>query len=310
MTCDPEYYRWNQWFFLRFLEAGPGLSPEGAGRLVPQRPDRAGPRAGRGRRPPLLALRQRSSSKRDLEQWFLRITAYADELLRLRRASTGRSRVRIQQRNWIGRSRGRRDRLRDGVRRHAGGETDPRLHDAARHALRRDLHGPGAGAPAGRRPHRRRTGRRRSRPTSREARRETEIERAARPTREKTGVFTGALRDQSVHRRAHPDLDRRLRADRLRHRRDHGGARPRRARLRVRAEVRPADPARRAAPRRRRRRTDGRRLHRPRRRRAAGQQRRASTACRPTTAARPIIAQLAEQGFGRAQASPTACATG
>ena len=59
---------------------------------------------------------------------------------------------------------------------------------------------------------------------------------------------------QPGQRRAHPDLDRRLRAGRLRHRRDHGRARPRRARLRVRRAVRAADPAgRRARPGGRRR---------------------------------------------------------
>ena len=40
----------------------------------------------------------------------------------------------------------------------------------------------------------------------------------------KTGVFTGSLCDQSGERRSDSDLDRRLRADQLRHRRDHGGA--------------------------------------------------------------------------------------
>ena len=54
-------------------------------------------------------------------------------------------------------------------------------------------------------------------------------------------------RDQPDQRRADPDLDRRLRAARLRHRRDHGRARPRRARLRVRAADRPADPPGRGA---------------------------------------------------------------
>ena len=58
--------------------------------------------------------------------------------------------------------------------------------------------------------------------------------RSARP-REKTGVFTGRHATNPVERRADPDLGRRLRADGLRHRRDHGRARARRARPRVRA---------------------------------------------------------------------------
>ena len=52
----------------------------------------------------------------------------------------------------------------------------------------------------------------------------------------------GPHRDQPGQRRADPDVRRRLRADGVRHRRDHGRARPRRARLRVRDGVRPADP--------------------------------------------------------------------
>ena len=56
--------------------------------------------------------------------------------------------------------------------------------------------------------------------------------------REKTGVFTGAYAQQPGHRRADPGVDRRLRAHGVRHRRDHGRAGSRRARLRVRAEVR------------------------------------------------------------------------
>ena len=97
-------------------------------------------------------------------------------------------------------------------------------------------------------------------PTRRRAPRRTERGDDRRP---KTGVFTGALRHQPGQRRADPRLDRRLRADGLRHRRDHGRARPRRARLRVRAAVRPADPAGDRAPRARTRRAARRGLRRP-----------------------------------------------
>ena len=133
-----------------------------------------------------------------------------------------------------------------------------------------------------------------------QARRETEIERLS-TDREKTGVAARRRRDQPGQRRADPDLHRRLRAGRLRHRRDHGRARPRRARLRVRDEVRPADPARRgrAGRGRRRRRSTGASSPTPPTRSwstAAG-----STACRPTRAAAAIVAWLAETG----RAEPT-----
>jgi leucyl-tRNA synthetase len=105
-TCLPEYYRWNQWLFTRMFEKG-------------------------------LAYRRRSNVNwcescqtvlaneqvvdggcwrcgtpvtiRDLEQWFLRITAYADELLDALRQLTGwPEKVVTMQRNWIGRSEGAR----------------------------------------------------------------------------------------------------------------------------------------------------------------------------------------------------------
>ncbi len=62
--------------------------------------------------------------------------------------------------------------------------------------------------------------------------------------REKTGVALGAHGHQPGQRRADPDVRGRLRADGVRHRRDHGRARARRARLRVRPAARPGDPAR------------------------------------------------------------------
>ena len=78
-SCMPEYYRWNQWLFLRMLEKRAGLQEEGAGQLVPELPDRARQRAG-GRRAPASAA-ARAVVQRDLEQWFFRITDYADRLL-------------------------------------------------------------------------------------------------------------------------------------------------------------------------------------------------------------------------------------
>jgi len=105
-TCDPAYYHWNQWLFIRMFERG-------------------------------LAYRRRSSvnwcsscqtvlaneqvvdggcwrcgtivTARELEQWFFRITAYADELLdAIDRLTDWPEKVLTMQRNWIGRSEGAR----------------------------------------------------------------------------------------------------------------------------------------------------------------------------------------------------------
>ena len=61
-TSDPEYYTWTQWLFLKFRERGLAYRKNSAGQLVPQRPDRAGQRAGRRR--PLRALRRRGDQAR------------------------------------------------------------------------------------------------------------------------------------------------------------------------------------------------------------------------------------------------------
>ncbi len=101
---DPHYMRWNQLIFLRLLEAGlayrgsapvnwcPGCQTVLANEQV--LPDGTCERSGD------LVLR------RDLEQWFFRITAYADELLDGLETLDWPERVKTMQRNWIGRSEG------------------------------------------------------------------------------------------------------------------------------------------------------------------------------------------------------------
>jgi leucyl-tRNA synthetase len=103
-TCDPAYYRWEQLFFLRMLERG----------LAYKRRSLVNWCAQCGT---VLANEQvvdgrcwRCDSvvtERELEQWFFRITAYAEELLRdLDRLSGWPERVVAMQRHWIGRSEG------------------------------------------------------------------------------------------------------------------------------------------------------------------------------------------------------------
>ncbi len=101
---DPEYIRWNQAIFLRFLEAGlayraratvnwcPGCQTVLANEQVLS--------DGRCERSGDLV------EKRDLEQWFFRITSYADELLATLDPLEWPEKVKTMQRNWIGRSEG------------------------------------------------------------------------------------------------------------------------------------------------------------------------------------------------------------
>ena len=104
-TCLPEYYRWNQWFFLRMYEKGLAYRKKSK---VNWCPDCATVLAneqvidGRCWRHEDTIVEQR-----DLVQWFLRITAYAQELLDgLNKLDGWPDKVRTMQRNWIGRSEG------------------------------------------------------------------------------------------------------------------------------------------------------------------------------------------------------------
>ena len=245
-TCLPEYYKFNQWIFLKMLERG-------------------------------LAYRRRSKVNwctscqtvlaneqvvegacwrcgtivtiRELEQWFFRITAYAEELLNdLDTLAEWPEKVVVMQRNWIGRSEGAR--IQFPLAGTAGKDTieifTTRIDTiygatfvilAPEHPMVDQLASESPDAAAF---------------TAKVAKFRA-LDREARLTGaiEKEGFDTGTHSHQSVHRGGRPDLGGQLRPGRVRHGGHHGrpGARP--ARLRVRAEVRPAHQGRRTGGRRR-----------------------------------------------------------
>lgn len=101
--CEPEYYRWNQWFFLKMLERGLAYRKTAPVnwcercQSVLSNEQAEGGVCWRHSDTPVI--------QRELEQWFLRITAYVEELLRDLEALSGwPERVRLMQRNWIGKS--------------------------------------------------------------------------------------------------------------------------------------------------------------------------------------------------------------
>ncbi|MGA7538123.1 MAG: leucine--tRNA ligase [Steroidobacteraceae bacterium] len=103
-TCDPSYYRWNQWMFLRMLEKGIAYRKTGVVNWDPvDQTVLANEQVidGRGWRTGALV------EKREIPTYYLNITRYADELLGdLERLPGWPERVRLMQENWIGRSEG------------------------------------------------------------------------------------------------------------------------------------------------------------------------------------------------------------
>ncbi len=104
ITSDPEYYRWTQWFFLQFYKRGLAYRKYAPVDFCPRcnttlareqvwGEDRHCERCGT----PVI--------RKELEQWFFRITAYAEELLDFSQIDWP-ERVRVMQTNWIGRSEG------------------------------------------------------------------------------------------------------------------------------------------------------------------------------------------------------------
>ncbi len=105
-TCLPEYYRWNQWFFLKFFERGLAYRKKSKVNWCPKC---ATVLANEQVLPNGCCWRHEDTlvEQRELEQWFLRITNYADELLQdLETLDGWPEKVRTMQRNWIGRSEG------------------------------------------------------------------------------------------------------------------------------------------------------------------------------------------------------------
>jgi len=104
-TCQPEYYRWNQWFFLKLYEKGLAYRKKSKVNWCPECAT-------------VLANEQvvagccwrheeTQVEQRELEQWFVRTTKYAEELLNdIEKLEGWPEKVRTMQRNWIGRSEG------------------------------------------------------------------------------------------------------------------------------------------------------------------------------------------------------------
>src|SRR6185312_1081303 len=104
-TCLPDYYKWNQWFFLKFYEKGLAYRRNSKVNWCPECAT-------------VLANEQvvegccwrheeTQVEQRELEQWFVRTTKYSEELLAgLEKLEGWPEKVRTMQRNWIGRSEG------------------------------------------------------------------------------------------------------------------------------------------------------------------------------------------------------------
>ena len=103
VTSDPDYYKWNQWFFLQFMKAGLAYRANSPVDFCPNDGTLAREQVeGTDRRCWRCGAKV---EKRDLDQWYLRVTKYADELLDFSEIRFPDP-IRLMQTNWIGRSEG------------------------------------------------------------------------------------------------------------------------------------------------------------------------------------------------------------
>ena len=141
----PEYYRWNQWFFLKLYEKGLAYRAHAPVVWCPSCATvLANEQVLNGR----CERCQTPITRRDLAQWFLRITDYAEELLDFDGLLEWPEKILAMQRNWVGPQRGHGNQLRHQPLQPRT-EGNPHLHYPHRHHIRRHLHGAGPGASAG-----------------------------------------------------------------------------------------------------------------------------------------------------------------
>jgi leucyl-tRNA synthetase len=234
-TCTPEYYRWEQWLFTRLYEKGLVYKKLGTVNWDPvDHTVLANEQVidGRGWRSGALI------EKREIPMYYMKITAYADELLaELDNLPGWPEQVRLMQKNWIGKSTGVRFAFplsQQRRRRKAVGVHHPRRHHHGRHLRRRRRRTPAGDAAAANNPELAafieecKQGRRR---------------RSRHRDDGKEGHADRHLRHPPADRRASRSLGRQLRADGLRRRRRDGRAGARRARFRLCQEIQLADQA-------------------------------------------------------------------
>jgi leucyl-tRNA synthetase len=102
-TTDPEYYKWTQWIFLQFFKAGLAYESTGQINWCPK------DKTGLANEEVIDGRCERCGTvveKREMKQWYLKITAYAEKLLQGLQDLNWPEQVKTQQANWIGKSEG------------------------------------------------------------------------------------------------------------------------------------------------------------------------------------------------------------